>query len=64
MTISIGAEKAFYKTQHLARYKQKSFLNLINNTYKKSTANTIFVPILLEVVSSELGMRKRKNIKL
>lgn len=62
MTISIGAEKAFYKTQHLARYKQKSFLNLINNTYKKSTANT--ANTVLEVVSSELGMRKRKNIKL
>ena len=49
MIISIYAEKAFDKIQHLFVIKtfsklgiEGNFLNLIKNNYKNSTANIIF----------------------
>ena len=48
MFISIGAEKAFDKIQHLFLLKsfsklviEENFLNLIKDIYKKSTANIL-----------------------
>jgi hypothetical protein len=66
MTISIGAEKAFYKTQHPVMIRalmtqgiERMYLNIIKATYDKPLVNIILNGEKLKPFPLKSGTRQR-----